>query len=258
MAEGRMLKKAVSTSRKLAELQSDSARLLYTWLIPHLDVEGRFSADPAVVKGSVFPRLRHSISRVAALLNELQNAGLIIVYEADGDMYLQLKKFKDFQHLRTTHEAKSKIPPPPRTTAQLRHNDGRTTAKVNLIKVNLSKVNNEGKGTNVPSPSAPDATRPAQPIAFCFDRRKWLNIKVEDKSGWLAAFPACDIELELCKMREWLLANPVKRKKNYRRFITNWLAKTQDRGGSVQEGRPKSRPLTRKDERKKRIDAWAK
>ena len=33
-------------------------------------------------------------------------------------------------------------------------------------------------------------------------------------------------------MREWLLANPSKKKKNYRRFITNWLTRTQDKGGS--------------------------
>ena len=33
-------------------------------------------------------------------------------------------------------------------------------------------------------------------------------------------------------MKEWLLSNPSKRKGNYRRFITNWLSRSQERGGS--------------------------
>lgn len=39
MAEGRMLKKNISQSKKLALLKNDSARLLYTWILPHLDIE---------------------------------------------------------------------------------------------------------------------------------------------------------------------------------------------------------------------------
>jgi len=46
------------------------------------------------------------------------------------------------------------------------------------------------------------------------------------------AYSACHLKSELIKMREWLLANPDKKKKNYRRFIINWLIRTQDRGGT--------------------------
>lgn len=96
-------------------------------------------------------------------------------------------------------------------------------------------------------------------ISFNFASREWEGITIEDKSGWLAAYPACDIEVELYKMREWLLANPEKKKKNYRRFITNWLSRTQDKGGSEKIKRhPGGRPLTRKDARKQRIEDWTK
>jgi len=96
-------------------------------------------------------------------------------------------------------------------------------------------------------------------IEFDFKNRKWLSIKIEDKSGWLAAYPACDINLELHKMREWLLANPEKKKKNYRRFIVNWLIRTQDKGGSQKFKRASGgRPMTRKEERKELIRAWVK
>jgi len=86
-------------------------------------------------------------------------------------------------------------------------------------------------------------------IEFNFEERKWLNITIEDKSGWLTAYPACDIDQELRKMREWLLANPDKKKKNYRRFIVNWLVKNQDKGGTKS---------SYEDKRKKALDDWEK
>jgi len=33
-------------------------------------------------------------------------------------------------------------------------------------------------------------------------------------------------------MKAWLLSNPEKKKKNYRRFITNWLSRSQEKGGT--------------------------
>jgi len=41
------------------------------------------------------------------------------------------------------------------------------------------------------------------------------------------SFPSIDVESEIKKMEAWLLANPKKRKKNYARFIVNWLSRIQ-------------------------------
>lgn len=73
---------------------------------------------------------------------------------------------------------------------------------------------------------------PAQKIFFNFATKKWDGITAEDEKGWVETYPACNIEIELRRMREWLLANPEKKKKNYRRFIVNWLARSQDNGGT--------------------------
>lgn len=114
MAEGRILKKNVSTSKKLSSLKSDSARLLWTWLLAHLDVAGRFSGEPDVVKGSVVPRLKHlTEKRVEELLEELDEARLINLYTIGGERYLELCRFEDFQNLRVDREGESKIPQPP-------------------------------------------------------------------------------------------------------------------------------------------------
>lgn len=109
----------------------------------------------------------------------------------------------------------------------------------------------------------PSEKRPRSPkkrtlqITFNFQQRKWEGITIEDKAGWLDAYPSCDIEHELRGMREWLLSNPEKKKTRYRRFITNWLSRTQDKGGSEKYKRhPGGRPMTRKEERDAGIKDW--
>lgn len=93
-------------------------------------------------------------------------------------------------------------------------------------------------------------------IFFDFKKEKFLNIKEKDIEGWKKAYPACEIEMELEQMKQWLLSNPDKKKKLYRRFITNWLSRSQDRGGSIRVS-GHIRPMTRKEEREKGMDDWA-
>jgi len=69
-------------------------------------------------------------------------------------------------------------------------------------------------------------------IIFNFEDAEFIDITKKDKAIWKKAYPACDIELELNKMAAWLIANPKNKKSNYKRFISNWLSRTQDRGGT--------------------------
>lgn len=111
MAEGRVLKKQISQSRRLPQLKTDSARLLYTWIIPHLDIEGKLNANPFVIKGSVVPRLDHITPElIDEYLLDMHRVELITLYEVDGDRYLTLRKFGEHQNLRPDKEAKSTIP----------------------------------------------------------------------------------------------------------------------------------------------------
>jgi len=79
-------------------------------------------------------------------------------------------------------------------------------------------------------------------ITFNFETKKWENITSDDIQVWKDAYPACDVKAELRKMRAWLLANPDKRKKNYKRFIINWLSRQQDRGGTKRGSKSDVRP----------------
>lgn len=113
VADGRMLKRVVAQSRRLANLKNDSHRLLYTWLIPFLDVEGRYNACPDIIKGSVVPRLKHfNEKNIQEALIDMANNELILLYQSDGEQYLELRKFEDHQtNLRKDRESPSKIPP---------------------------------------------------------------------------------------------------------------------------------------------------
>ncbi|MFA5431019.1 MAG: phage replisome organizer N-terminal domain-containing protein [Candidatus Omnitrophota bacterium] len=74
----------------------------------------------------------------------------------------------------------------------------------------------------------------------------WEGIKGEDKQSWAVAYPACDIDRELSAMIEWIKANPAKgKKKNYRRFIVNWLARSQERGGGMRSVSPRDAEISR-------------
>ena len=107
-----MLKKRISESKKVAALSSDSARLLYTWLIPFLDIADRFSADPEIIKGHIFPKIKSwAIKKIEKCLADLDENGLIYYYEIDGEKYLQFRQ--TLQKKYPEREKASIIPPPP-------------------------------------------------------------------------------------------------------------------------------------------------
>lgn len=58
------------------------------------------------------------------------------------------------------------------------------------------------------------------------------KVTKDDVTNYKELYPATDVICELQKMKGWLESNPTRRKtrKGIKRFITNWLAKEQDKG----------------------------
>lgn len=112
MAEGRLLNRKISKNKKVADLTNDTSRLVYTWTIAHLDVEGRVAGDPDVLKGMVVPRLPHITPKsIEEFIREWAEAGFVIWYEAEDDLWLQFIKFDRNQpNLRKDRETPSSIP----------------------------------------------------------------------------------------------------------------------------------------------------
>lgn len=61
-----------------------------------------------------------------------------------------------------------------------------------------------------------------------------FEVSDSDVQEWGKIYPAVDIKQELRKMKGWLDANPTRRKtrRGVRRFVNNWLSRTQDQGGT--------------------------
>jgi hypothetical protein len=75
--------------------------------------------------------------------------------------------------------------------------------------------------------SAPAAKKTV--ISFDFVLGQWDGIEVEDAVAWESAYPAIHIETELYRAAEWVKANPANKKSNWRRFLTNWFSRAQER-----------------------------
>ncbi len=138
MPQGRIVLKAICQSKKLADLKTDGARLLYTWLVPNVDINGCFSGDPEVIKGQIFTRLKKSEKIIGGYLEDLGSVGLIVWYPSNGDDFLQIPDFVDRQpSLNPSKEAESTIPPP--TPEQLQSNSRATPPKVKESKAKFKQ-----------------------------------------------------------------------------------------------------------------------
>ncbi len=140
MPVGRVILKSISDSHKLPKLKTDGARLLYTWLLTHLDVNGCFSGDSQVIKGKVFTRLNKSTKVVENYLNDMEENKLIIRYKVNGDIFLNVPDFVEKQpSLNPLREGKTTIPTP--TPELLQINSVTTPMQFKLSKDKLSKDN---------------------------------------------------------------------------------------------------------------------
>lgn len=133
---------------------------------------------------------------------------------------------------RLTHEVniseKPDFPFPQNRDTVEPETDGRETIN-NSIKNNSIKNNNGDVCPELEKP-APDHSGILLPLV---DKSEY-DVPLSKIEQWQRAYPAVDIRQELLRMISWLNANS-KRKKTRRgidRFITTWLSKEQDRGGT--------------------------
>jgi hypothetical protein len=216
----RSLKPDFFLDEDLAELPL-WVRVLYEGLWCHADKEGRLEDRPQKLKAVIFPYDKYPVEdglRKLALpkVHSPKHLSFIIRYEVNEEKYIQILSWDDHQSPHHT-EKESLIPP----------FNGDLTVKDTLLK---------GAAGDAPEQETMNLTR------ISFRNLSWVGMTDEDRESWAKAYPACDIDRELLAMAEWLKANPAKGKKsNYRRFITNWLARSQERGGGMRSNPPADR-----------------
>ena len=84
---------------------------------------------------------------------------------------------------------------------------------------------------------------------------KFENIPKEKIDKWTEAFNL-NIEQELKRMEAWLAANPNKRKKNYEKFIVNWLSRG-GKDGKSRQGFSRYVPISAGSYKEEGLDANA-
>lgn len=63
------------------------------------------------------------------------------------------------------------------------------------------------------------------PVEFDYEQNQFVNIQESDKTDWATLYPGVNINLELGKMRQWLIDPDNPERDGNRTFITNWLSK---------------------------------
>lgn len=98
----------------------------------------------------------------------------------------------------------------------------------------LESLDSENPKHNQSRSSAPQRAKPRRDAArrIAWGPEGFSPIPPDMLAAWAKAYPACDITLELAKANAWLVANPKRVKSDYGRFLTSWLSRAQDRGGS--------------------------
>lgn len=81
----------------------------------------------------------------------------------------------------------------------------------------------------------PEKSAPTQSgILLPLVDKSFYDVPFDKIAMWRETYPAVDVEQELRRMIAWIDSNPTKRKtrRGIERFINNWLARTQDGGGT--------------------------
>jgi len=145
--ERRMLSRTISISKKLSKV-SDQAALLFSWIIPHVDDDGRIEGDPQTIKAQVVPR-RWNVELVETYLMELSDVRLINYYKTDPEnTFIEIIQFLRFQSFHGITRNPSNIPKfnqsnHTRLTNQPDLVDPQTIpgSKLNKTKLNKTKLN---------------------------------------------------------------------------------------------------------------------
>lgn len=108
----RYLRAGIRDSESIEQLSPLAETLFYRLLVT-VDDFGRTDARPAMVKAACFP-IKDSVNATTCrnLLDELRNAGLITLYEANGKPYLELCKWDNPPRAK-----ESRFPAPPSGSA---------------------------------------------------------------------------------------------------------------------------------------------
>lgn len=245
MARIRTIKPEFWQNEQLASL-NQHARLLAIALLNHADDDGYFLANTALVRAACFP-FDDDSTNVRRSLDELSHIGYIEVRETAGKSIGRVVKFKD--HQRIDRPQKSKLLDQFAVIDEEKHDSRKfdeRSSKARRIIVDQSLLERNGKeqGMEEERISSEADKQPSKQVdpsscrfpifPACGEPYTW-EASEQQLSEWAATYTAVDVPQQHRRAHAWVMANLTKRKtaKGYPKFMNAWLAKMQDKAGSL-------------------------
>jgi hypothetical protein len=184
--------------------------------------------------GSVFLTLREmqakwrwrSDKRVRSFLAMLEREQMIELKSDAGKTQISVCNYSRYQDVGRTEDASG--------TQAGRNADAQKTP----IHQYTKEV-----GSNEPTSPEPAKAAPVAVIGLPTVSDGDYPIFEADIAEWSSAFPAVDVRQQIASARQWLLANPSRRKtkRGMRRFVVSWLDRRQNEGRTL-PSRPSTGP----------------
>lgn len=233
MARKRMISPEFWRDEKVGQL-SHMERLLFIGLWTFADDKGVGRANDLLLKADIFPydaplratQIKDSLAHLATL-------SMITLYENDGQKYYYIKNFAKHQSINKPTESGLPLPTKEqssKTTAPLREDYGSATGGLPPNRKEEKRREVKGK-EDIDCPEPEPSPNPPAIILPLSDNTDY-PVMHDDVMKWAQLYPGVDIMQNLRNMLGWLDANPQRRKTRtgIKRFITNWLAREQDKG----------------------------
>jgi hypothetical protein len=245
MARIRTIKPEFWQNEQLASL-NQHARLLAIALLNHADDDGYFLANIALVRAACFP-FDDDSTNVRRSLDELSHIGYIEVREATGKAIGRVVKFKDHQRIDRPQKSKlhdqfAEINEEKRDSRKFDErstNDRRMIDEPSLLERNGKEQGMEKERSSFEADKQPSKQVDPSSCRFpifpaCGDPFTW-EASHQQLSEWAATYTAVDVVAAHRRAHAWVMANLSKRKtaKGYPKFMNAWLAKMQDKAGSL-------------------------
>jgi predicted transcriptional regulator len=151
-----------------------------------------------------------TVQQIRTSLNKLKSTNELTIKSSKQGTVIQVVSYDKYQEV--TNES---------TTHQPDSNQIVTTNKKN------KNIKNEKKNTL--------ADAETHEISWS-SAGGWQNISADDIKQWGVAYPNAHVAQQIEAMNQWLISNPSKAKKKlWRKFITNWLARQQTTASRPQQ-----------------------
>lgn len=222
----RILKESICRSDSIDSLSWFEEVLFYR-LIVNCDDFGRYDGRASIIKGSLFPLRSITNKQIEDGLKALATAGMVYLYNVEGKPFLQLVNWENHQTIRAK---KSKYPEYKKendlTCKQMQADDCKCPRNP-IQSESESNSDNILLGANV-------APSPEPVISLLLNDKSFFDVSEEQLKHYEELYPSVNIMQQLRIMKGWIENNPKKRKtkSGIGRFIANWLAKEQNRGGN--------------------------